>query len=75
MEKHGYIKQRYIEPGSLWQNAAELKIEEIKKETLKAMPQTNTPRSLWDFEVENAAQLRSHTTQDNYSMIQGRLPR
>ena len=49
MEKHGYIKQRYIEPGSLWQNAAELKIEEIKKETLKAMPQTNTPRRLWDF--------------------------
>ena len=75
MEKHGDIKKSYIEPGSLWQNAAELNIEEIKKETLKEMPQTNIPRRLWDFEVENVAQLRSHTTQDNYSMIQGRLPR
>ena len=37
MEKHGYIKQRYIEPGSLWQNADKREIGAIKKAILNTI--------------------------------------
>ena len=37
MEKHRYIKQSYIEPGSPWQNAAKREIGKIKNSILKAM--------------------------------------
>ena len=37
MEKHGDIKQSYIEPGSPWQNAAKREIGKIKNSILKAM--------------------------------------
>ena len=75
MEKHRYIKQSYIEPGSPWQNAAESEIGAIKKAILKAMTRNNAPRRLWDFVAEHVAQLRSHTPRDNYPMLQGRPPR
>ena len=75
MEKHRYIKQSYIEPGSPWQNAAECKIGVIKKSILKEMTRTNSPRRLWGVLVEHVAQLRYHTSRDNYPMLQGRPQR
>ena len=75
MEKHVDIKQSYIEPGSLWQKADKREIGAIKKAMLKAVKRTNYPRRIWDFAAEHVAQLKSHTTQDNYPMLQGGPPR
>ena len=61
MEKHGDIKQSYIEPGSSWQNADKREIGAINKAILKVMTQTNAPRHFWDFAAEHVAQLRYHT--------------
>ena len=43
------IKQSTTEAHSPWQNRAESAIKELKKNVLRIMQRTGTPKRLWDF--------------------------
>ena len=64
-----YIKQRFTEPHTPWQNPAELEGGIVKRKLRTLMKLTNTPARLWDYARQYVAELRSltamkHTYQD-----------
>ena len=64
---------RQIEPYSPWQNAAEGAIKEGKKWSARQMTRRRAPKKLWDYSLELAALVRSHTALDIY-MLDGETP-
>ena len=61
------------EPYSLWQQAAEGCIHEIKRGSLHKMISTGSPKSLWDHCLELEALVRSCTCNDIY-LTAGQVP-
>jgi hypothetical protein len=64
---HG-IKQTIAEPYSPFQNRTEVNIRELKKHVRHIMSKTRTPKQLWDFCAQYAAEICSLTAQPLYSL-------
>jgi hypothetical protein len=61
------------EPYSLWQQAAEGCIHELKRGTSRKMIKTGSPKTLWDHSIELEALVCSLTSNDIY-MTHGEVP-
>ena len=57
-----YVKQRFTEPHTPWQNPAKLEGGIVKRNLCTLMKLTNTPACLWDCAWQYVAELRSFTT-------------
>jgi hypothetical protein len=64
---------RVTEPYSLWQQAAEGCIHELKRGSSRKMIKTGSPKCLWDHCLELEAYVRSCTSNDIY-MTAGQVP-
>jgi hypothetical protein len=64
---------RQTEPYSLWQQAAEGCIHELKQGVSHKMIKTGSPRVLWDHCIELEALIRSSTSNTVY-MTNGKVP-
>ncbi len=64
---------RQTEPYSLWQQAAEGCICELKQGVSRKMIKTSSPRVLWDHCIELEALIRS-STRNNIYMTNGKVP-
>jgi hypothetical protein len=64
---------RQTEPYSLWQQAAEGCIRELKRGVSCKMIKTGSPRVLWDHCIELEALIRSSTC-NNFYMTNGKVP-
>ena len=62
-----------IDKYSPWQNRAEGEIRELKRLVGRWMTRTNAPQKLWDYCLELASVVRSHTALPIYK-LQGRTP-
>lgn len=62
--KH-YVKQRFTEPHSPWQNASELAIGIIKRKVRSLMRRTNTPARLWDYCWSYVCEVRALTASEH----------
>jgi hypothetical protein len=58
IRKDHQIKQTLTEPFSPFQNRAEIGIKELKKHVRRLMCNTRTPKRLWDFCTQYAADIR-----------------
>ena len=64
VRKKFQINQRWTEPYSPWQNAAENTIRKIKKGIKRHTRRTNSPKRLWCFLGEYVAAIRRLTAHD-----------
>jgi hypothetical protein len=64
---------KLTDPYSPWQNRAEGEIREVKRLAGRWMVKTKSPKRLWDYCVELASIVRSHTAHDNYK-LNGQVP-
>ncbi len=64
---------RQTKPNSLWQQAAEDCIRELKRGGSRKMIKTGSPRVLWDHCIELEALIRSSTSNNIY-MTNGKVP-
>ena len=64
VRKKYHINQRWTEPYSPWQNAAENSIREIKKGIKRHTRRMNSPKRLWCYLGEYVAALRRLTAHD-----------
>ncbi len=65
---------RQTEPYSLWQQAAEGCIRELKQGMSHKMIQTSSPRVLWDHCIELEVLICSLTSNTVYMMTNGEVP-
>lgn len=80
--KRFYIRQGVIQPYCWWQNSAERKIGEIRKDIRKYTSQRNSPRRLWSFLGSYVAMKRSFTSKNRpasmgksgYELVTGEVP-
>jgi len=73
IRKDHQIKQTVTEPFSPFQNRAEIGIKELKKHVRRLMSDTKTPKPLWDFCAQYAAEVRCITAQPLFN-LHGRTP-
>jgi len=73
VRKDHQIKQTVTEPFSPFQNRAEIGIKELKKHVRRLMSKTKTPKRLWDFCAQYAAEVRCLTAQPLFG-LHGRTP-
>jgi hypothetical protein len=64
---------KVTDPYSPWQNRAEGEIREVKRLAGRWMIKAKSPRRLWDYCIELASIVRSHTAHDLYK-LQGQVP-
>ncbi len=68
-----YCHARQTEPYSLWQQAVEGWIHELKQGVSRKMIKTSSPRVIWDHCIELEALIRSSTSNNKY-MTNGKVP-
>jgi hypothetical protein len=64
---------KLTDPYSPWQNRAEGEIREVKRLAGRWMVKTKSPKRLWDYCIELASIVRSHTAHDIYQ-LNGQVP-
>jgi hypothetical protein len=60
-KKVGGVSKTTTKPGSPWQNRAEGKIREVKKQTYQLMSRTKTLKRLWDSAANYVCDIRCRT--------------
>ena len=78
----GTCKQTLTEPHSPWQNAAEMEIKELKKQTQRLMRKSKCSPRLWDYCLVYVSEIRSRTAFGNrkskkrtgYEIVTGNTP-
>ena len=59
---------KHLDPYTPWSNAAERKIEELRKGASHKLLRSRAPKCLWDDCLEFEAYIRSNTTHDMFKL-------
>ena len=68
MAKQAKCTMEMMDPYSLWQNSAEVEIQEGKKLTRQALIAVKAPRQFWDSALELHTLIRSHTASNHFKL-------